>query len=350
MKTPIPFRHEVIDPQPPGAEHDITLVGDINGDGQNEIVIGGKIGPPNLFWYEHPSWMCHVLAADVPNLEAGGVFLDITGNGRPDIVAGEQWKGKNLYWFENPEVTTDPWPVRVITNKFIKYHDQAVGDVDGDGKPELVFLSQNAGVLGYFDVPGDPRIEPWPDSCCHILDDATGKTEGLFVGDVDGNGSVSIVAGTNIYRRDSSDWVKTPFAENYTMARVAVGDLNGDGINEIILCEGESEPGRLAIYSLEGECLAMLRDDLNHPHTLELADFDGSGSLDILVGEMGLTTEEPEIILYRNDGAGNFEPQMISRGIPIHQGKVGDLTGNGKPDIIGKPYTNQHVDVWFNLA
>jgi len=136
----------VIDPDPPGSEHDITLIADINGDGRPEIVIGGKKGPPNLFWYENPSWTRHDMAA-APQLEAGGVMVDITGNGRLDIVAGQQYNQELLHWFENPDDPTGPWPVHVIDDRFMKYHDQAVGDVDGDGELEILTLSQQAGML-----------------------------------------------------------------------------------------------------------------------------------------------------------------------------------------------------------
>ena len=68
------FRRVVIAADPPGSLHDITLIGDINGDGRPEIVIGGKKGPPNLFWYENPSWRRHDMA-DAPNLEAGGYYV-----------------------------------------------------------------------------------------------------------------------------------------------------------------------------------------------------------------------------------------------------------------------------------
>ena len=63
------FRHEVIDADPPGSEHDITLIADLTGNGRNDIIIGGKKGPPNLFWYENPSWARHAMA-DAPELEA----------------------------------------------------------------------------------------------------------------------------------------------------------------------------------------------------------------------------------------------------------------------------------------
>lgn len=97
----VKFRHQVIDPDPPGSQHDITLVADVNGNGRNDIIIGGKQGNAPLFWYENPSWARHDMAS-VPHLEAGGVVLDINDNGRLDVVAGLEWDGRELYWFEGP--------------------------------------------------------------------------------------------------------------------------------------------------------------------------------------------------------------------------------------------------------
>ena len=40
---------------------------------------------------------------------------------------------------------------------------------------------------------------------------------------------------------------------------------------------------------------------------------------------------------------------LVQEGIPTHEAKVGDLTGDGRPDIVGKPYhPERHNDVWFN--
>lgn len=73
--------------------------------------------------------------------EAGGVVFDVNGDGRPDIVAGEPYYGNNLFWFENPDDPTSLWRRHVIENRFKKYHDRTVGDVDGDGKGELLISS-----------------------------------------------------------------------------------------------------------------------------------------------------------------------------------------------------------------
>jgi hypothetical protein len=346
------FRHQVIDPDPPGAHHDITLVADVNGDGQQDIIIGCKQGPANLFWYENPTWERHIMAY-APNLEAGGVVLDINGDGRPDVVAGMQWGGNELYWFENPPDPTQRWIKHVIEDRFKKYHDQIAGDVDGDSEPEILIASQQSGVIAYYDIPPDPYISPWPQECCHVIAEDMHNVEGLVIVDIDGDGCTEIIAGPNIFRPGGAPhklWRKTPFAPGFVMTRVAVADLDGDGALEIVLSEGESHPGRLALCKAPSWEPRILRHDLFHPHSLEIADFNGDGLPDIFVAEMGLgRNPDPRMMIFINQGGGRFEEVIFQRGIPTHEAKVGDLTGDGRPDIVGKPYyPERHIDVWFN--
>lgn len=351
MQDPIlKFRHEVIDPNPPGAEHDVTLIVDVNGNGRNDIIIGGKQGDPHVFWYENPTWKRHDMVFG-PDLEAGGVVIDVNRDGRPDVVVGQQGRGKELYWFENPEDPTKLWPKHLITSQFERYHDQAVGDIDGDGEPEILISSQNVGVIAYFDIPEDPTVSPWPDECCHILATDMPRTEGLCVVDIDGHNE--LIVGPNIFwptGDPANPWRRESFAPDLVMTRVAVADLNGDGKLEIVLCEGESHPGKLLWVQPGSWERHILREDLFHPHSLEIADFDGDGKPDIFVAEMGLgRNEDPKMIIYHNQGGGDFREVIIQRGVATHESKVGDLTGNGKPDIVGKPYNPQrHINVWFN--
>ncbi len=354
MPTDFRFRHVVIDADPPGSRHDITLLHDLTGNGLRDIIIGGKQGPPNLFWYENPGWARHEIA-EADDLEAGGVIVDLNRDGRPDIVAGQQGRDGNLlWWFECPEDPRGPWPARVIEDRFAKYHDQAVGDVDGDGEPELVFLSQFAGVLGYYDLPNDRTVEPWPRECFHLIDDASGDAEGLAIVDIDGDGVTEIIAGTSIYAPEylSRDrWTRREFAPDYVKTRVAVADLLGEGRPQIVLIEGESDEGRLALCSAPDWTPRVLREGLYHPHSLEIADFDGDGRPEIFVAEMGLgrNPHEPLMLIFRPIGDGTFEEHVICTGVPTHEAKVADMTGDGRPDIVGKPYEpERHIDLWIN--
>ena len=349
MNVPlVKFRREIIDPDPPGSHLDIVLIADVDGDGRDDIIIGGKQGEANLFWYRNPTWERHVMAV-APNLEAGGVCLDITGNGRPDVVAGMQYGGNELYWFENPQDPRQLWTRHIIEDRFLKYHDQTIGDVDGDGEVEILIASQQSGIIAYYDIPADPRVSPWPAECCHIVAEDMHNVEGLAIVDIDGDGRTEIIAGPNIYRRAAGGWQRRRYAEDFTMTRVAVADLDGDGQLEIVLSEGESHPGRLAICRAPDWEPEILLDDLFHPHSLDIADFNYDGLPDIFVGEMGLgKNRDPRMMVLLNQGDGTFAPQLFQRGVPVHEAKVADLMGYGRRDIVGKPYhPERHVDVWY---
>jgi len=348
------FRHEVIDADPPGARHDVTLLADFTGDGRTDIMIAGCEGDVNVFWYENPSWARHDIAHG-DDLEAGGVVCDITGRGRPDVVIGQQGGGE-LYWFECPDDPRGPWKRRLIENRFKQYHDQAFADIDGDGKPELIFFSQYAYILAYYDIPEDPTVEPWPRECCHMIaEELEHRTEGLAVLDFDGDGVVEIIGGPNIFRPPAEaggKWRRERIAVDADLkhTRVAAADIDGDGKVELIFSEGESNPGRLAICRQPDRQTEILADDLFHPHSLAVADFDGDGLPDIFTAEMGLGgKKDSRMIIFLNRGGGRFEKRVISTGVPAHEAKVADLTGDGRPDIVSKPYDpERHIDVFFN--
>jgi hypothetical protein len=344
------FRHETIDPAPPGSQHNITLLADVNKDGRLDVIIGSKGGNFNLGWYENPSWRRHDMA-QAPDLEAGGVVIDVNGDGRPDVVAGQQAGGRELYWFECPPDPTAPWTRHLIDNQFQQYYDQAVGDVDGDGKPEIVILSPQSGVLAYYKIPAEPKVEPWPKECCHVIATGLQDVEGLVVVDIDGDRKVEMIAGTTIYKRTSSgEWQGEAFAKGYQGCRLTVADLDGDNRLEIILAEGKSDRGRLVWFKGPSWTAHRLCADLFHPHSLAVADFNGDGLPDIFVGEMGPgENKNPRLLVYVNLGAGRFEANLISEGIPTHEAKVGDLRGDGRPSIVGKAYgPEKHVDLWVN--
>lgn len=342
------FEHIVLDAKTPGRENDVCLIVDVNGDGRNEIIIGGKLGEGNVVWYEYPGWKRHTIGT--ARFEAGGVTLDITGNGRPDLVAGNDWGGSELYWLENPGPPYENWPRRLIENDLYKFHDQAVGDVDGDGQDEIVVLSQQSRMVVYYDIPADPRVSPWPEGCRHTVCEDI-EAEGVAVADLDNDGQMEIVAGPYWFKREGGTWQRRPIAPDFQLTCVAVGDLNGDGRLEVVLSEGESDPARLAWFSgFPDWRMHVLRDDLFHPHSLGLADFNGDGLLDIFVGEMGLgKNPDPKLLIYLNNGDGTFEEVLIDDRHATHGARAGIIGESPLPSIVGKPYEpGRQVDLWLN--
>lgn len=377
------FSHETIDSGPPCGRLSSCQVTDLTGNGAPDVIVVGMGRNPqfefagrrvilrqislvndlisrletNIFWYENPGWERHVLAPEADlHPGVGTVLHDVDGDGRVDLFVGQGYKHHDIYWYRQPEDPREPWEQHLVTSAFQKYHDLAVGDVDDDGDPELVGLSQEAETIFYYDVPDDPTVEPWPEANCHVVDDGV-SVEGLHVGDIDGDGRTEIIAGTSIYHRESDEWVREEFAEGWDDVRVSVGDLDGDGADEIVVSEGDSPTygthmGRVAwVDPPEWEC-HVVDDDLFCPHSLQLADFTGDGRLDIFVGEMGLgENESPTHSVYSNQGDGTFERNVIARNIPTHEAKAVDMNGDGRIDIVGKSYgPTRHVDLWWNTT
>ena len=360
------FRHEAIDDEPPNTDHMICLATDLTGNGRDDVIVGARDGEPSLYWYENRDggWERHDVV-NVPGLEAGGALADITGDGKLDVLAGGHWGQHDAYWFEQPDDPREEWPVHVLCNDYHKYHDQAFADVDDDGEPEVVLLSQYSEVICYYDVPDDPTQEPWPRANRHVVAAGLGDVEGIQVLDIDGDGRTELVAGRRVFHRldaDGTEWEAERVAPDWEDERVRVvaADIDEDGAYELLLTECELPPlgARHGIYhdARFGICEApnweprVLRDDLHCPHSLQVADFSGNGRPDVYVAESDYDDyENPRHFVYENLGDGEFEEHLVHEGTAIHEAKVADLTGDGRPDVVGKSDTEDaHVDAFYN--
>jgi hypothetical protein len=347
-------------------------VGDINQDGRPDLVVSGRNG--RMAWFENPGaadgeWRRHIVQ-EIENLECGGLTHDLTGSGYPDIINGSDYRGDTLYWWENPGPSSDEtWTRHVITRTGSpQFHDEKIGDVTGDGRLSLVFWNNGGKTLYWCPLPDDPRQTPWP----QIGVIATGceedghAEEGLAILDLDGDGKNEIVAGTRWYKYRGGKWEAHPFASGYISTVVAAGDINGDGRPEILLSEGDAciygkpQGGKLAWFSPQDDLRApwqehLIEEFLLDPHSLQLGDICGNGRLDLLVGEIGVkdryTEQPPRLMVYENDGRGQFTRHVIDEGAGTHHARLVDLRGRGALDIASRPLHGPEkwkIIVWYN--
>ena len=402
------FEHHAIDDSPPCGRLFVCQPTDLTGDGYPDLIVGGMgaedtpvLGDRSvpilgrlfrrlendLFWYENPGerghgeseWARHTISSASDLHALGSALGDVNGNGRLDLIVGQGYGASDIYWFEQPADPREPWTKHLLANDFSKYHDLAFGDVDNDGAPEIVGLSQESDAVFYYDVPEDPYQSPWPSDQLTVITRGV-DVEGLAIVDIDGDGDNELIAGTAIYRqvdtavdRDQSSsraveadggeqsdlsagWTREHVVTGWDWTRVAVGDLDDDGELEIVFAEGDSpiygeHMGRVGWFDPPNWEPHILNDDLYCPHTVQLADFDGNGSLDIYVAEMGLgeNDESAQHILFHNQGGGEFREEIVETAIPTHEAKAVDVDGDGRIDVIGKSFEpNVHVDVWYN--
>jgi hypothetical protein len=336
------------------AERVLLVVGDLDGCGTPEIVVASRVGADGLYWLKRPDgdgdWQMSLMDDTYSSLEAGGVLHDLTGTGTLDFIGGGDSRTQHVSWWECPPDPTQLWTRHLIHELPAgQCHDQFVGDIDGDGRPELYFWNQRARALFGVPVPDDPRRSPWP-GVFVVAEDLL--EEGFAPADVDGDGRLELVAGLSWYRiRPGGDVERHVYGEGFASPRVAAADFSGDGDVEIVIAEGDasyrradSDFGRVAHFRRGADTEALweaeiLHEELLDPHSLAVGDFDGDGRPDLFVGELGdprgNDSHPPAQRLFLNRD-GRLEEHVIDTGLGTHEAKAIEL--DGVLGIAGKPY------------
>jgi hypothetical protein len=335
----------------PAGEWVLCVAGDVDRDSNDEIIVAGRLPAWGLHLVRRcadGSWRRHLIDDTYSQLEAGGALVDITGDGRLDFVAGGDWKCDLLHWWQCPSDPTQRWVCRTILRMpGMQSHDQLAADIDGDGRPELYFWNQGSRTLFTIPIPSDPFPSPWPGACAIATDVAE---EGLLAADIDGDGRPELLAGQSWYRRTANGaWERHVFAEGFVSPRLAAADFDADGKLEIILSEGDASWNgrpfaRLARFFRPDDPTArwpfeILHDRLLDPHSLGVADFDGDGTPDLFVGELGDPRgnhpHPPAQRIFHNRG-GRLVESIFDTGVGTHEAKV--ITLDHRPAIVGKPF------------
>jgi hypothetical protein len=222
----------------------------------------------------------------------------------------------------------------------------AIGDVNGDGHPDLI-VGPGAGspptIALYSGVGGS--------GLGSFLAYAAGFTSGVYVaaGDVNGDGHADIVVGpgsgggpnVKVFSGRDGSVLHSFFA--YTVGftggvRVAAGDVNGDGIADIIVAPGPGGTPDIRVY--DGVTLALLDEFYAYPVSftggvfVAAADLNGDGRADIITGADAGGGPDVEVFDGTNHGSlGGFlaYAPAFSGGVRV---AAGDIDGDGKPEIV----------------
>jgi hypothetical protein len=182
-------------------------VGDINGDGRPDIIrpdawFEAPADPRKGQWIEHPIILGSKDGAKSEHTAQILVF-DVNGDGLNDLICSSAHR-YGIFWYEQVREGGEiKFKQHVIDDTWTQAHSLALGDLDGDGKPELVagkrFMAHNGkdpeefAPLGvyYYKLQSKPEVK-WSK---HVISYNQGVGSGMSIGlvDMDGDGDLDVV-------------------------------------------------------------------------------------------------------------------------------------------------------------
>lgn len=360
----VDFDHVIIDGNIGGR----TAIGDIDGDGFNDIIVHtwstdrGKQNDGRIGWYRYPNWQRYSIV-DRGHIFGDGVLaVDLDGDGDEDVVTA---KGNDheasVFWYENPGGKgVSGWKEHklstVETNSEVK--DLKVHDMDHDGKPDVVVRTKHKFAI-YF--------QESPDSWTELTTD-NAEREGMTIGDIDDDGDCDVVMNgfwlenpqhprKDAWKRHDIDpaWHKDTtggWQDHSVMADVK--DLNNDGKDDVVLSHSEKTGSAVTWYESSNpkggpDCWTKHEIGvIDYCHSLRGEDVDLDGDTDVVAATL-IRKADPEICVFLNEGKGLTWRKQTLAAASAYKAKTGDIDNDGDIDIVtARSWDKGPLQLWRN--
>lgn len=337
------------------------FAGDLDGDGDEELLVASHRGLFELARVggAYAQVWAHPFPAGAGQTATAVAARDLDGDGHREIFVSHANVLLALDGVARREVARVEVPASPYSSAPSACADLEIADVDADGAPELVCLRPTSAYayetaarvlvldpatlatrwessqtslgndLAIGQLDGDAALEI-ATSGGYVLDGASGATEWAYgpgfgsavdTGDLDGDGVEEIVGSPSgrivgysaVWSSPLWEWTTASY---YGASALLVADADGDGTAEIVA--GDSSWGPVTAYRYRSAtsdlavAFAVPNPD-GGSSALAVADLDGDGSAEIAWGAGAGSTGEDVLVVAGRDGAGAWGTEWASR-------------------------------------
>lgn len=301
---------------------------------------------------------------------------DLDGDGKSDLAVAN-YGSNTVSVFRNTSVggriTSSSFATKVDFPTGVGPVSVSIGDVDGDGKPELAtanHFSNTVSVLRNTAENGNITSS----SFAGKVDFTTGiYPTSVSMSDLDGDGKPelavanSLSATVSVFHNTSlsgsiSFMVKVDFNTDLGLYpySISVGDLDGDGKPELAIANFYSNS--VSVFrntavsgSITTTSFSEKVDYItgSSPYSVSIGDLDGDGKPELAIANYGSATVS---ILRNNSSSGSITTSSFATKVDFTTGEnpisvsISDLDGNGKSDLAVANYGSSTVSVFRNTA
>ena len=309
---------------------------------------------------------------------------DFTGDGWPDVIttshAGGGKDGAVLY--ANPKGESRRWEKFTVVSP-IDSEETVMADVDGDGKPELVYVGG-----GYMRYAKPDPANPTGKWIVHTVSESgPWPAHGIGAGDVNGDGKIDIVGAYGWWEQPAVNtaeavWKYHPEAfgqwgrTSAGGSKIGVYDVNRDGLNDVVTSmqahgwglawfeQKRTKAGEISFikHVIMDRTAAESAGGVvfTEPHGTTFADVDGDGIPDLIVGKRFWShlddSYDPDAygpaVLYwyrtvrdsKTPGGVRFIPELIHNWSGAGSDVLAtDLNGDGAVDIVTSTRSGTYI-------
>ena len=324
-----------------------VIVGDVNGDGRPDVLAANGYPDDSVSVELNQGRGDFELRDYSLSTAASSVALaELNGDGKPDlVVATEQDDSEGPYGvsvlLNKGDGTFRPGPDTVLAADTLG----AVGDMNGDGKADIVGVDAKRTAIGLLLNRGGGGFDAAPERY------GTGRgVSAIAVADVNGDRKADVAVANSadgtvsllLNRGDGSLAPRVEFPTGARPAAIAVRDVNGDRRADLVT-ENNKPTGVSVLMNLGDARFAARRDyrtsSCFSSGLLAIGDLSGDGKPDIATACVSVLV---------NNGNGSFRPKLdYDYQFEPFSLAIGDLTGDHRRDVIVPVHNARDGDNWL---